>query len=354
VGRSHATVGAVSEALTLRFADPEHALKGVRLVAPHGLTAPTLEYAREDGGWSLTLPDPGVQRLEYELELVHADGGTETINDPGTPLRSPGAFGEKSVAELPGYAPPTWLDAPKAESRDEPLAIRTRALRRKVYGTLWSPEGSEPHDPLPLLVANDGPEYAELAGLTAYAAAMLVAGRLPPHRIALLRPDHRDEWYSASSAYGRALATEVIPALRGAYSTEGMPVGIGASLGGLAMLHAQRRHPHVLGGLFLQSGSFFTPRHDAQESGFPRFRRIVAFTRATLEAGRHHDPVPVILTCGVREENVHNNRLMAQALALQGYPAQLHELPDLHNFTAWRDALDPHLADLLTEAWATT
>jgi enterochelin esterase family protein len=120
------------------------------------------------------------------------------------------------------------------------------------------------------------------------------------------------------------------------------------------MLHAQRRHPHVFGGLFLQSGSFFTPKHDAQESGFPRFRRIVAFTRATLGAGRHPDPVPVILTCGVREENVHNNRLMAQALAVQGYRARLFELPDLHNFTAWRDALDPHLSDLLGEAWATT
>ena len=118
------------------------------------------------------------------------------------------------------------------------------------------------------------------------------------------------------------------------------------------MLHAQRRHPGELGALFLQSGSFFVPRHDAHESGFPRYRRVVAFTRATLGAGTHPDPVPVTMTCGVREENVHNNRLMAQALAVQGYPTELHELPDLHNFTAWRDALDPHLADLLRRAWA--
>jgi enterochelin esterase-like enzyme len=344
----------VSQALILRYPDPERALKGVRLLAPRGLKAPTLEYAREDGGWRLEIPDPGVERLEYELELVHADGGTETVNDPGTPLRAPGAFGEKSVAELPGYQPPGWLDAPKAAGHEEELAIRTRALRRKVYGRLWSPSGTHDGDVLPLLVANDGPEYADLAGLTRYAAAMIAAGRLPPHRIALLEPGHRDEWYSASTAYSRALAQEIVPELKRRHRTAHMPAAIGASLGGLAMLHAQRRHPHTFGGLFLQSASFFTPKHDAQESGFPRFRRITAFTRATLEAGRHPDPVPVILTCGVREENVHNNRLMAQALALQGYPAQLHELPDLHNFTAWRDALDPYLADLLNAAWATT
>src|SRR3954451_16417494 len=65
--------GAVSEALTLHFADPDTRLAGVRLVAPRGLVAPALAFAREDGGWSLTVPDPGVERLEYELELERAD-----------------------------------------------------------------------------------------------------------------------------------------------------------------------------------------------------------------------------------------------------------------------------------------
>ena len=36
---------------------------------------------------------------------------------------------------------------------------------------------------LPLLVAHDGPEYAELAGLTRYAGAMIEAGALAPFRV---------------------------------------------------------------------------------------------------------------------------------------------------------------------------
>jgi enterochelin esterase family protein len=125
---------------------------------------------------------------------------------------------------------------------------------------------------------------------------------------------------------------------------------MGPSLGGLAMLHAQRQRPGTFAGLFLQSGSFFVPRFDAQESGFVRYRRIVRNVRAILRerAGR---AVPVSFTCGALEENVHNNRLVARALAAQGRPTVLHEGRDLHNFTAWRDLFDPHLTSLLREAW---
>ena len=49
-------------------------------------------------------------RLEYQLELVHADGGSEWVLDPGNPLIAPGAFGDKSVLLLEGYEPPAWLE----------------------------------------------------------------------------------------------------------------------------------------------------------------------------------------------------------------------------------------------------
>jgi enterochelin esterase family protein len=42
-------------------------------------------------------------------------------------------------------------------------------------------------------------------------------------------------------------------------------------------------------------------------------------------------------------------RLMAQALRAQGYPVTLHEVADMHNYTAWRDAFDPHLTRLLRQ-----
>jgi len=57
----------------------------------------------------------------------------------------------------------------------------------------------------------------------------------------------------------------------------------------------------------------------------------------------------VAAACVKKKENAGNNRLMTGALRAAGYPAALHELPDLHNYTAWRDAFDPYLTRLLQE-----
>ena len=147
---------------------------------------------------------------------------------------------------------------------------------------------------------------------------MIEAGAVAPFRVALLPPGERDEWYSASAAYGRALCNRIVPKLREHIAVAGGPVGMGASLGGLAMLQAQRTWPGVFAGLFLQSASFFVPRFDRHESGFPRYARIVRFVGRVLRTTAFDEPVPVAMTCGAEEENIHNNRLMASALAAAG------------------------------------
>ena len=195
---------------------------------------------------------------------------------------------------------------------------------------------------------HDGPEYDELAGLTAYLSSLIATGDLPPVRAALLGPGHRDERYSADGAYTRALCLAVLPRLRAEVATTAA-VGVGASLGALAMLHAQRQNAGCLDALFLQSGSFFHPRHDAHERRFERYQRIVRSVDAVLRADGHPAPVPTVMTCGTLEENLANNRIMARALSAQGYDVTLREVRDVHSYTAWRDALDPWLTGLLRE-----
>jgi enterochelin esterase-like enzyme len=136
-------------------------------------------------------------------------------------------------------------------------------------------------------------------------------------------------------------------------AVEQAPAGLGASLGGLALLHAQRRHPAAFAALFLQSASFFMPRHDHMEKGFARFGRIVRFVRGVLrEEQAFAHPVPATLTVGTDEDNVHNNRRVAAALRLQGYEAALHEAPGGHDWETWGTAIDAHLPRLLAAAWA--
>ena len=331
--------------MLLHLADPEERFSAVRLHSDFAV----LDYAHSGDGWTLELGDLPVARLEYQLEVVDEGGHAEWALDPGNPHRAPGAFGEKSVLLLDGYEAPAWLAEEGVDGGYQDLSVRARGAEIAIR--VWAPAGADPAEPLPLLVAHDGPEYDALSRLTHFSAVSIARGALPRHRVALLAPGVRDDWYSASARYGTAFAEAVLPALRDAVAVHGPVAGMGASLGGLAMLHVQRRHPGVLGALFLQSGSFFTPRYDAHEVRFSRYRRIVRFVREVLVTRTHPDPVPAVLTCGSAEENIHNNRLMATSLAAQGYAAVLHEVPDMHNYTAWRDAFDPHLPELLARAW---
>jgi enterochelin esterase-like enzyme len=333
--------------VALRLADPDGDYAAVRLASDLKLSDRERTFRRRGDEWVLEIAPADVERLEYKLEVERAGGGTDWLLDPGNPLRAPGAFGDKSVLELDGYAPPAWLDEAGVPGRTDDLAVRGRGLGAHVPVRVWSPvEG-----PARMLLANDGPEYDALARLTHFCAVAIAREALPPFRVALLGPGDRDQWYSASAAYSRVLANDVIPALRDAFGIVGAPAGMGASLGGLAMLHAQRRFPRALGALFLQSSSFFMPRHDSHERGFPRYARIVRFVRDTRRDGHYAFPVPVTLTCGIAEENMGNNREMATALDAQGYEVSLVEVPDLHNYVGWRDAFDPHLTELLQKAW---
>jgi enterochelin esterase-like enzyme len=335
--------------IAFHVADPDHELAGVRLWTDRGFPAPANRFARAGDGWALTIPAPALGRFEYAFELEHADGARGLVTDPANPLRAPGAFGEKSVVELPGYAAPAWLEAERAPGTTDAITVASSSLGTELQVAIWRPADARDDEPLALLVAHDGPELDQLARLTDFAAAQIAAGALPRHRVALVAPGDRDQWYSASALYARTLATRVLPAVADAVASRA-PVGVGVSLGALALLHAQRRFPEAFAGLFLQSGSFFMPRFDAHESSFVRYRRIVRFVRATLREPPRR-VVPVAMTCGALEENADNNRVMASALTAQGYPVALHEGRDLHNFTGWRDAWDPHLTRLLQEVW---
>jgi enterochelin esterase-like enzyme len=324
-----------------RLLDQEHRLASVRLrsAAAHG------DFVYDAGSrvWELRLPRPPVQRIEYQLELGHPDGRTETVADPDNPLRN----GDASVLRSPGYEEPGWLHLPQATGRWRDVYVPMPAVRGELVARIWSPD--TPTDRV--LVAHDGPDYHRYGELGRYTAAMIGAGRVPPYHLVLLPPGERFEWYSCSPAYARSLAHDVLPKIAAELGTDRPVVGAGASLGALAMLHAQRRHPAGFAGLLLQSGSFFQPRYDKQESGFGRYLRIVRFTGRVRRATTAASPVPVSITCGAVEENLANNRDMAAVLDRQGYTVRFTEVPDAHNWTGWRDALDPELTTLLQQVF---
>jgi enterochelin esterase family protein len=200
----------------------------------------------------------------------------------------------------------------------------------------------------PLLVVLDGPDYSRRALLLRLLRRLAEEGAVPPHRVALVRADDRLETYSASVPYARAL-TAALDELTG--RGRGRRVGLGSSLGALALLHAHRLEPRAFSGLFLQSGSYFRRRTDAQESHFRRFSRIDRFVGTVLNGKDRARPVPATLTCGLDEENYACNAAIAQALAAQGYAVSFHAARGGHDWPSWRRALESHLGPLLARVW---
>src|SRR5262245_23132361 len=201
----------LADGLSFRVPDPERRLAGVRLVAEVSprRARPEFDYDEGDRSWRLWWAAPDAWRLEYRLELVHPDGGTEMVCDPDNPLRAAGAFGDRSVLQRPDYAEPGWLRAPDAEGSWRELSIPAPSLGADVWARIWSP--AAPTDEI--LLVHDGPEYDKLGDLGQFCAATIAAGRVPAHHLVLLAPGPRDEWYSANTAYARALGGAVLTRL---------------------------------------------------------------------------------------------------------------------------------------------
>jgi enterochelin esterase-like enzyme len=319
--------------IELRFhvPDPRRRLAAVRLAHQLRERLPR-ELSRNGRAWELTAPAPDVARFEYQLELIDRNGGSEWILDPGNPKRASGPWGDKSVWEEPGYEPPQWVGKDPV-GEPEPVTIASRILKAELPALLWAhPDATERS---PLLVAHDGPEYVEHSALLTY------LGQLPPLRAALIGPVDRNEIYSASARYSRALAEEILPQLPAAP----VRIGLGASLGALSLFHTHRRHPESFDALFLQSGIFFR-RAESYEKRFLRYERIARFVGGVHRI-RPERTVPVVLACGTVEENLAANRALEESLRARGYDARLHEFRDGHNWVAWRDSFHPQLLRLL-------
>ena len=316
----------------VRFAYRERGRRLARVQLAHRVPGLPYKLTGKGRDWELVAPLPDVDRIEYQFELIDQAGRSQRIVDPDNPLRASGPWGDQSVLELPGYEAPAWLEAEQVGTI-EPVVLESRILRAELPAMIWAhPDASERS---PLLVAHDGPEYAEHSSL------VTLLGQLPPLRAVLIGPVDRDEMYSASARYARALTDELLPS----FGPSPLRIGMGASLGALALLHTHRRHPESFDALFLQSGSFFR-RRDLHEAGFPRFDRINRFVGSVL-ARRPERPIAVTIVCGTIEDNLPSNEAMFEALRRQGYDARFQEFRDGHNWVAWRDSFHPHLLRLL-------
>ena len=127
------------DTIEFTYADRARTLAGVALA--HEFRRPRrVPFSRvpRTGIWRVEFRLPDADRMEYMLELRHRSGETQLVLDPGNPLRARGAFGEKSVVELPTYDRPDWVGDDESPWGDvRPVELRSGRLRATVEALLW-------------------------------------------------------------------------------------------------------------------------------------------------------------------------------------------------------------------------
>lgn len=334
------------------FHDVEGHLEGVRLftdVARPERVVPMI--AGSHGLYTLRFPAPEVDRVEYSFQLVHPGGGIEWALDPRNARSVQAPFGSKSEALADTYVAPSYAspadDMPRGTLRSIPVPGPRGSIRD---AWVWRAAGHRLEDALPLLIFLDGGDYLLYAGMRRVLDALVHEGRIAPCRALFLPPNDRFDEYSANNRTGSWL-TAVLPRVLARY----MPIppdaadriGIGASLGGLALLHAHWTHPGFFGRLVLQSGSFFHRDSDSMVAAFSHFGRICRFVRGLSTHRRVPPQIDIRMTCGLAEENLVNNRRLRDRLAERGQPVTLLENRDAHNWVGWRDSIGSELEAFL-------
>ena len=290
--------------------------------------------------WVLRFALPAGSRFEYKFE-VQRGGSNEWITDPLNPNRAADPFGATSVCQGFGYLPPEWSlpdSGARTGSFDEFMLDSKHLGRRPVR--LYLPARFRRSRRYPLLLLHDGTDYLRYAQLKTVLDNLIDRLEIPPLLVALTDSPDRLHEYTGLDAHADFLVHDLLPAVaeRAPLDPDPMVRGVmGASLGGVASLHAAWRHPGSFGRLLLQSGSFAFTDIGENKRG-PVFEPVVRFMN-TFRANPGRPAERIYVSCGIYESLIYENRSLVPVLTQQRIQVRYEEARDGHNWQNWRDRL---------------
>ena len=296
------------------------------------------ERHRDTALWTLAVELPVMSRIEYKLSVRTGDR-RRVILDPLNPRRARDPFGSNSVVIGPGYRRPEWSKRREGIDRGTvtELPIASDAFGGRRRARLYLPANG-PTEPVPLLVAHDGSEYFDYASLGTVLDNLIHAGEIPAVACVLSDPTERNREYTGDDRHAAHVVEELIPAAAARVPVDGDDVvGLGASFGAVATLHAARRYPGVFSGLILQSGSFVTATGGRHRRG-KVFAPVVEFMKS-FEADPGTLPGRIHVSCGRFDGLAADNRRFVTRLRSLGIDVGYEEAADGHNWENWRDRL---------------
>lgn len=275
---------------------------------------------------------PKAARIEYKYII-----GERWLPDLLNPNKiEDGLGGENSWFAMPDYKPTVW-------DKGEAAAIKTIEIKSNVFGErrnvgVYLPPLSKPAKPdsqlaeLPVMYLLDGSDYATRARAAQAQKNLVKAGKVKPFIMVFVDFGDRMAEGKAGTNFAQFLATEVVPAIDGTYSTAANRQGravMGASLGGVSAVWAAMKYPEVFGRVGGQSTSWWVDEERViKKMEYLDTRFTFYFDAGTLEPLEIH-------------------RRAVDTLRKKGYVVTYQETDAGHNWTAWRD----RLADAFVALW---
>ncbi len=304
-------------------------------------TAQSMQSLEGTDLWALTMELPGKSRFEYKFEVVRG-GNRDLVLDQLNEVQAHDPFGANSVCQGFGYKRPSWtLHDPEARSGElTGFQMHSQAFESQRDIHVYLPARFRRNRSYPLLVVHDGADYLRYADLKTVLDNLIHNLEIPAMVVAMTQSPDRLVEYTGDLRHARFIGDELLNEMKLRFplidnnSARGL---MGASLGGVASLHAARQYPNRFGQLLLQSGSFAFSDLGHHQKG-PVFDPVVRFVN---EYRKHPFAVAekIYMSCGIYESLIYENRSMAPLLQAQGMQVKFEEARDAHNWENWRDRL---------------
>jgi enterochelin esterase family protein len=304
-------------------------------------TAQPLQRLEGTELWALTMELPAKSRFEYKFEVVR-DGNRELLVDALNGILAHDPFGSNSVCQGHGYKRPGWTRTDD-EARSGTLTdmqVDSHAFGERRELQVYLPARFRRNRSYPLLLVHDGSDYLHFAALKTVLDNLIHRLEIPPMLVALTQSPDRLLEYTGDARHARFVGEELLPALAARFplvddrSARGL---MGASLGGVASLHAASCYPSLFGPLLLQSGSFAFSDLGHHQKG-PVFDPVVRFVNEYRKKP-YALAEKIYMSCGIYESLIYENRSLVPLLQDQGMQINFEEARDAHNWENWRDRL---------------
>ena len=304
-------------------------------------TAQAMQNLEGTDLWVLRMELPDESRFEYKFEVVR-NGNSELVLDKLNDVTAQDPFGANSVCQGYGYSRPDWtLHDP--QSRTGVLTgfqMYSKAFESQRDIQVYLPARYRQNRRYPLLVVHDGADYLQYAEFKTVLDNLIHRLEIPAMIVAMTQSPDRLVEYTGDSRHARFIGEELLEEMNAKFPLidDNRARGLmGASLGGVASLHAARQYPNRFGQLLLQSGSFAFSDLGKHRKG-PVFDPVVRFVN-DYRKNPFMLAEKIYMSCGIYESLIYENRSLAPLLQAQGMQVKFEEARDAHNWENWRDRL---------------